>query len=209
MPCRDNAKIPRSSHRYLPMPASSCSLIFVRCTAKPVPNRADEPSQEGCHETTNNRMELSACIRAFEYVAEQSDALRVQRVIIVTDSLYVYEKYNRAVGWRKNAWKSLPGRPIENADLWKRFLTVRSKASVRTEIHREKRKQSPVLKRSIVLRRRRARTRSVLIVDSDRLKWPGLKCPLGIFHVSCKRAMRNHSGLPFRDDSQDRPQDNF
>jgi len=41
-------------------------------------------------------MELSACIRAFEYVAEQADVLRVQRVIIVTDSLYVYENYNRA-----------------------------------------------------------------------------------------------------------------
>jgi ribonuclease HI len=87
-------------------------------------NRADEPVfQEGFHETTNNRMELSACISAFEYVAERGDGLRVQRVIIVTDSLYVYENYNRAVGWRRNEWKSLSGRPIElSSRSWGLFL---------------------------------------------------------------------------------------
>ncbi len=110
-------------------------------------NREDEPVfQEGFHETTNNRMELSACIRAFEYVADQGYALRVQRVIIVTDSLYVYNNYNRAAEWRRNAWKNLSGRPIENSDLWKRFLSVRLKVSVRTEIHWKKGKKSLVLK---------------------------------------------------------------
>src|SRR6266478_8023307 len=55
-------------------------------------------------------------------------------------------KLQPGVGWRRNGWKSLSGRPIENSDLWKRFLTVRSKVSVRTEIHWEKGKKSPVLK---------------------------------------------------------------
>ena len=43
-------------------------------------NRDDEIIfNEGFYETTNNRMELSACIRAFEYVAEKGRALAVQR----------------------------------------------------------------------------------------------------------------------------------
>jgi ribonuclease HI len=42
--------------------------------------------QEGFQETTNNRMELLACIRAFEYVRDQGRGLGVERVQIVTDS---------------------------------------------------------------------------------------------------------------------------
>jgi ribonuclease HI len=110
-------------------------------------NREDEPIfQEGFHETTNNRMELTACIRAFEYVADQGHALKVQRVIIVTDSLCVYDNYNRAAEWRRNGWNNWSGRPIENSDLWKRFLMVRSKVVVRTEIHWRKGKKTSVLK---------------------------------------------------------------
>ena len=44
-------------------------------------NKPDEPLfQEGFQETTNNRMELLACIRAFEYVCEHRRELWVQRV---------------------------------------------------------------------------------------------------------------------------------
>jgi ribonuclease HI len=62
-------------------------------------NQDDEPVfAEGFHETTNNRMELAACIRAFEHVVEHGYALRVQRVIIITDSSYVFDNFNRASG---------------------------------------------------------------------------------------------------------------
>lgn len=64
-------------------------------------NREDEIIfGEGFRETTNNRMELRACIEAFEYVAKHGNALGVSRVIIVTDSMYVHENYNRADAWR-------------------------------------------------------------------------------------------------------------
>jgi hypothetical protein len=43
--------------------------------------------QEGFHETTNNRMELSACIRAFEYVAEQGDGLIVSMISLIPGHL--------------------------------------------------------------------------------------------------------------------------
>jgi len=110
-------------------------------------NREDElVFQDGFSETSNNRMELSACIRAFEYVAEHGQAFAVERVMIFTDSLYVYDNYKQAGEWRKNDWKNRYGKPIENPDLWKRFLSVRSKVNVRTEIHWKKGKKSPILK---------------------------------------------------------------
>jgi ribonuclease HI len=110
-------------------------------------NRDDEIIfNEGFYETTNNRMELCACIRALEYVAEKGRALAVQRVLIVTDSLYVYDNHNRVAAWRANKWLNFAGRPIENSDLWKRFLSARQNVRVRTELIWKKGKKSPILK---------------------------------------------------------------
>lgn len=121
----------------------------IACVAQfPVAwNREDEVIfDEGFHETTNNRMELQACIRAHEYVVDKGAALGVQRVLIVTDSLYVFDNFRRAPMWRANKWMNLAGRPLENSDLWKRFLAVRQNVKVRTEIIWKKGKKSPTLK---------------------------------------------------------------
>jgi len=110
-------------------------------------NRDDEVIfNEGFYETSNNRMELQACIKAHEYVATQGNALGVQRVLIVTDSLYITDNYKRAPAWRANKWRSASGRPLENSDLWKRFLSVRTKVKVRTDIVWQKGKRSATLK---------------------------------------------------------------
>jgi len=110
-------------------------------------NRPDEiVFNEGFHETTNNRMELQACIRAYEYVAKEGASLGVERVLIVTDSLYVFENHKRAPTWRKNKWLSASGRPLENSDLWTRFLSVVKNVRIRTEITWKKGKKSPTLK---------------------------------------------------------------
>jgi len=102
--------------------------------------------EEGFHETTNNRMELRACIGAFEYVAKQGGTLGVSRVIIVTDSMYVYENYKCTDQWNANDWKNSSGRPVENPDLWKQFMTARRKTRIRIDIHWSKGKKSPTLK---------------------------------------------------------------
>jgi ribonuclease HI len=102
--------------------------------------------QEGFEETTNNRMELLACIRAFEFVREQGRELGVERVQIVTDSKYVHDCFFLADKWRKNGWRSLDGRPVENRDFWKRLLSVRSKVTVRTELKWMPGKMSSILK---------------------------------------------------------------
>lgn len=102
--------------------------------------------QEGFHETTINRMELLACIRALEYVADRASALGVERVLIITDSKYVDNSHRVAQTWRHNDWRNAAGRPVENSDLWKRFLSVRGRVRTRTEIVWKKGKRTPLLK---------------------------------------------------------------
>ena len=110
-------------------------------------NRPDETVFTlGYQSSTNNRMELLACIRAMEYVRDHVADLNVQRVQIVTDSKYVHENIPRVEEWRHNKWRNRYGRPIENDDLWKQFLTVRGKVGVRTDFQWRKGKKSPILK---------------------------------------------------------------
>jgi ribonuclease HI len=73
--------------------------------------------------TTNNRMELLACIMALR------ELNRPAPVIIFSDSRYVVNAVEKgwAKRWRKNGWMRLPdeaGRPqrAENSDLWEEML---------------------------------------------------------------------------------------
>ncbi len=65
------------------------------------PNQALE--EIGFHETTNNRMELQACIWAHDWIRQQDASLDVGRVQIVTDSKYVYDNY-RPLGDLATLW---------------------------------------------------------------------------------------------------------
>lgn len=102
--------------------------------------------EEGFQSTTNNRMELVACIRAFKYVCQQGYDVRVQRVQIITDSRYVHDNFFVAELWRKNGWRNADGRPVENRDLWKELLSIRGKVRVRTEVNWKLGKKSAILK---------------------------------------------------------------
>lgn len=65
----------------------------------------------GDSDTTNNRMELTAVIRALE---------KNKHVTIVTDSKYVKDGIEKWIhGWKKKDWKTSSGTPVKNQDLWK------------------------------------------------------------------------------------------
>jgi len=67
-------------------------------------------------DTTNNRMELSAAIRALEAVK------RPARVVVHTDSTYVKDGITRWIhGWKKNGWKTAAKKPVKNEDLWRQL----------------------------------------------------------------------------------------
>ena len=102
--------------------------------------------QVGYKATTNNRMELLACIRALEWVRENRERLKVQRVLIITDATYVHKYHHHAQNWRRSDWRTSDGRPVENPDLWKDLLSAQSKVGVRTEIHWTEGKSTDILK---------------------------------------------------------------
>jgi len=71
----------------------------------------------GEHNTTNNRMELTAAIKAIEACKEQPST-----VLVYTDSQYVMKGITEWIkGWKKKGWKNAKGEPVKNLDLWKRL----------------------------------------------------------------------------------------
>ncbi|PZR06381.1 MAG: ribonuclease HI [Archangium gephyra] len=68
----------------------------------------------GEKETTNNRMELTAVIKALEALS------RPVKVRLFTDSTYVMQGITKWIhGWKKNGWKTSSKEPVKNADLWR------------------------------------------------------------------------------------------
>jgi ribonuclease HI len=64
-------------------------------------------------DTTNNRMEMLAAIRALEATPASV------KVILVTDSQYVKNGITSWIkGWKKNGWKNAAKQPVKNRDLW-------------------------------------------------------------------------------------------
>lgn len=101
----------------------------------------------GYKDSTNNRMELLACIRALQWFQDNNHKLKLGRLIIITDSSYVYSNYSNAQYWKDNAWIDSNGKPYENKDLWDTFLKERQKVRAHSEIKWEKGKTRPILLR--------------------------------------------------------------
>src|SRR2546421_25670 len=64
-------------------------------------------------DTTNNRMELTAVIRALEALKRPS------RVKLYTDSLYVMKGISQWIeDWKRRGWRTADKKPVKNVDLW-------------------------------------------------------------------------------------------
>lgn len=76
--------------------------------------------------TTNNRMELTAAIKALEALREPCE------VTLCTDSKYLCDAVTLgwAEGWRARGWKKGDGKPALNPDLWEKLLSLLKKHSV-------------------------------------------------------------------------------
>ncbi len=66
--------------------------------------------------TTNNRMELTAVIRALEALERPS------RVRLYTDSQYVQKGISAWIlDWKRRGWRTAGRKPVKNEDLWRRL----------------------------------------------------------------------------------------
>jgi ribonuclease HI len=64
--------------------------------------------------TTNNRMELTAVIRALEALS------RPCNVRLVTDSQYVKNGMTQWIAnWKRNGWRTAARKPVKNSELWR------------------------------------------------------------------------------------------
>ncbi len=64
-------------------------------------------------DTTNNRMELTAAVRALEALN------RPCRVVFYTDSQYLKNGITTWIkNWKKNGWRTANRKPVLNQDLW-------------------------------------------------------------------------------------------
>ena len=71
--------------------------------------------------TTNNKMELTAVIRALE------ELKRPSRVRVYTDSQYVQKGIQEWIhGWKRNGWKTAAKEPVKNKELWLELDRLRS-----------------------------------------------------------------------------------
>jgi ribonuclease HI len=98
------------------------------CSGNPGPGGWGAVLRHGTHEkelhgaereTTNNRMELMAAIRALESLK------RPVTVHIYTDSTYVRNGMTKWIsGWKRNGWRTATKAPVKNVDLWLRLVAA-------------------------------------------------------------------------------------
>jgi ribonuclease HI len=73
----------------------------------------------GEENTTNNRMEMTAVIRALEALKRPSE------VKLYTDSSYVQKgMIEWMAGWKSKNWRTANKKPVKNDDLWKQLDTL-------------------------------------------------------------------------------------
>lgn len=78
--------------------------------------------------TTNNRMEMTALLRAFEAIKKPGQTIQV-----FSDSSYLMDCFRQGwyKGWQKNGWMTAKKTPVENQDLWQALLPYLDQHDIR------------------------------------------------------------------------------
>ena len=118
-------------------PAAGDVVIYTdgACEPNPGPGGWGAYLKHGDHElelcggeagaTTNNRMELTAPIKALDALKRRST------VHLFTDSTYVRNGITKwVVGWASNGWRTSAKQPVKNVDLWQHLQASVTKHDV-------------------------------------------------------------------------------
>lgn len=78
-------------------------------------------------ETTNNRMELMAAIKALETLRPGYSG----PITVWTDSVYVKDGITKwIIGWKKRGWRKADKKPVLNEDLWRQLDALNAARNV-------------------------------------------------------------------------------
>jgi len=78
--------------------------------------------------TTNNKMELTAAIKALKYFENP------ETINLITDSKYVKDGIESWISnWKKNGWKTAAKKPVKNKELWEELDLQISKHNISWE----------------------------------------------------------------------------
>jgi len=98
------------SSRGNPGPGGWGAVILTKDKVKEIGGREEH--------TTNNKMELTAAIRALELIQEPDN------IQIHIDSEYVIKGITEWIhSWQKKGWKTAAKKPVLNQDYWQELLT--------------------------------------------------------------------------------------
>jgi ribonuclease HI len=105
------------------------------CSGNPGPGGWGVILQSGPHRkelsggealTTNNRMELTAAIKALEALKAPSE------VELYTDSNYLRGGITSWIrSWKRNGWRTADKKPVKNAELWEQLEKAAERHKVR------------------------------------------------------------------------------
>lgn len=70
--------------------------------------------------TTNNKMELTAAIKALEYLEHPTN------VTLYTDSTYLKDAFSKSwiSKWQQNNWKTVAKQPVKNKEMWLQLIRL-------------------------------------------------------------------------------------
>lgn len=86
---------------------------------------AEKEIRGGEPDTTNNRMEVTAAIRALQTLKRPVHAR------IHTDSTYLRDGITKWIkNWKRNGWRTASKKPVKNAELWKSLEAARDRHEV-------------------------------------------------------------------------------
>ncbi|HNV72480.1 MAG TPA: ribonuclease HI [Candidatus Ozemobacteraceae bacterium] len=81
----------------------------------------------GAPYTTNNQMELMACISGLQLLKEPCE------VLIQTDSQYLAKAFQEGwlEKWQRNGWRTSGKQPVKNRELWEELLKLAAQHQLR------------------------------------------------------------------------------
>ncbi len=79
----------------------------------------------GALDTTNNRMEMTAAIKALAQLTRPCE------VVLTTDSQYLRQGITQwIINWKKRGWKTANKKPVKNIDLWQQLDELEQKHQI-------------------------------------------------------------------------------